>query len=154
VPRTLQAAQPHGTRSEDHVLQTADRSSYTNTSGIPDPDAISNIAVDFSPKCAWPGSPFRVFLQGSFAEDWHQQTDLEYGIIFEGHIVKAVLDEIESSQIGTRQYVLQCVVPQINKAVGHVSITLALWGLDGKPLIQPMLLGFFQYKPNGVSSRM
>jgi hypothetical protein len=114
---------------------------------------MSNIAVGFSPKCAWPGSPFHVFLQGSFAADWHQQKDLEYLIAFEGHNVKAVLDEMESSsQIGTRQHVLQCIVPQINKAVGRVSVTLTLCGLNGKPLTQPMLLGFFQYKPNGVSS--
>jgi hypothetical protein len=61
VPRTLRAAQPHG----NHVLQTADRSSYTNTSGISDPDAMSNIALGFSHKRAWPGKGNTNLILGS-----------------------------------------------------------------------------------------
>jgi hypothetical protein len=153
VPRTFHTAPPHGTRSEDHMLRT-DRSNYTNSPGISDPDTMSNVAFGFRPECAWPGSLFEVFLQGSFVTHWHQQKDLEYSIAFEGHNVKAVLHEMESfSQLGARQHVLQCTVPQINK-VGRVPITLALHGLGGKPLTQSFL-GFFQCKPNSAGpSRM
>ena len=49
MPRTLQADQPHG----NCVHQTADRSSYTNTSGISDPDTTSNTTVGFSHKRAF-----------------------------------------------------------------------------------------------------
>jgi hypothetical protein len=133
------------------VLRTVDPSNYANTSTIADPDLMSNnVAFGLRPECAWPGTLFQVFLQGSFAADWYQRKDLEYWIAFEGHNVKAGMHEIESL-LGTGRHVLQCLVPEINKVVGRVPVTLTLHDLGGKPLTQPMFLGFFQYKPNGIS---
>lgn len=117
---------------------------------------MSDAVYGFRPESGWPGVLFQVFLQGPLVQIWQRHAEVEYRIGFEGKTVNAVFNELDSQvslpDIGTKRYVLQCIAPQVDKEMGKVPITLSVRGPGGKTLVQGAFLGFFHYKPNGISS--
>jgi hypothetical protein len=136
------------------MLGTPGRQTHMNTRLISGPYPMSNVVYGFRPESGWPGVLFQVFLQGPFIQNWQKQKEVEYWITFEGHEVKAVFYELDSQvplpDIGTKRYVLQCVVPQTGTDIGRVPINLSVHGLGGKSVVQSLFMGYFHYKPNGI----
>jgi hypothetical protein len=114
---------------------------------------MSDIIYGFRPETGWSGVLFQAFLQGPFVELWKKQKDMEYWISFEGQAAKAVFYDMESSislpDIGTKRYILQCIVPGIDRQ-GPVPVTLGVYGAGGKTVASALLIGFFQCRPNGM----
>jgi hypothetical protein len=160
IPRSLPPIPPqslygrHSVPSRDQTLGTSDRSTYMNTPVISGAYAMTNVVYGFRPEDGWAGVLFQVILQGPIAESWVKQKDIEFWISFDGHPVKAMFHEIDSTVslpgIGTKRHIVQCVAPDIKKTVARIPVTLGVLGTGGKTIASALFMGFFQYKQNGI----
>ena len=114
---------------------------------------MSDVVYGFRPESAWPGVLFQVFLKGN--PFWQKQKELAYWLSFGGASVKAVFYEMDSTvswpDIGTKRYVLQCLVPEAIKEGPKIPVNLNVHGPGGKTLAQALFLGLFEYKESGTS---
>lgn len=142
--------------ARDQMLGAPNRPTHMNTPAASGPFPMSNILYGFRPETGWPGVLFQVFLQGPFVESWKKQKDMQYWISFEGEGAKAMFFEMDSRialpEIGTKRYILQCVVPDIPTTHGRVPVTLGVYGTGGKTVVPALFIGYFQCRPNGMSS--
>ena len=157
APRTVQltstSRNSNFATSKTQMLGSEGRPMHMNTSAVVGSHPMSSVVYGFRPESGWPGVLFQVFLQGSWVANWQKQKELDFWISFQGHDVPAVLYEMESKvklpEIGTRRYILQCVVPE-RFDYEHCSITLSVNGLGGKTIVGGLFIGKFQYRPDGI----
>jgi hypothetical protein len=144
----------HPVTAEHQMLGTPNRPTHMNTLAIAGPSPMSNVVYGFRPEGGWAGVLFQAVLQGSFAESWAKQKDIEFWISFEGLSVKAVFHKLDSSVslpgIGTKRYIVQCVAPDIKRISGSVPVTMGVLGSGGKKVATCLFMGCFQYKQNGI----
>jgi hypothetical protein len=142
--------------AKHQMLGTPHRDTHMNTSAIAGTYPMSDVVYGFRPESAWPGVLFQVFLQGPFVQIWQKQKEVSYSLSFEGFSVKAVFYEMESTVslpvIGTKRYILQCMVPNVATVVGKIPVNLGVHGAGGKTIVQSLFLGFFEYKYEGTFS--
>jgi hypothetical protein len=136
------------------MLGTPGRSTHMNTPAIAGGCPMSSVIYGFRPESGWGGVMFQIVLQGPFIEAWKERKDMEYWICFDGNDVKAVLFDLVSTtslpDLGTKRYVLQCLVPNIGIEAGRVPVTLRVNGAGGKTVNSGLCVGMFDYKPSGA----
>jgi hypothetical protein len=139
--------------AKDLMLGTPGRVTHMNTSASTGAYAMSNVVYGFRPESAWPGVLFQVILQGPCIPVWQKQKDVAYWLSFGGISVKPAFYEMESTvslpDIGTKRYILQCIVPEPTTNSRKVTVNLSVHGVGGKTIVQSLLLGVFEYKDNG-----
>lgn len=160
IPRSMPSTPPQSTprrtqpMSKDQMLGPLNRPTYMNHLAAPGERAMSDVIFGFRPESGWSGVLFQVFLQGPFVEAWKKQEDMDYWLSFGGISMKAVFYEMESSRsvpdIGTKRYILQCIVPLIDNIQGPVPVTLRVFGEGGKAVASGLFIGFFHRRPNGI----
>jgi hypothetical protein len=138
----------------DRMLGTPGRLIRMNTSAIAGGCPMSSVIYGFRPQSGWAGVLFQIFLQGNFIESWKEQKDMEYWVCFNGNNVKAVFFDLVSpvslQDIGTKRYVLQCIVPDIGQDAGRIPVTLRVNGACGKTVNSGLCVGMFEYKLFGA----
>lgn len=154
TPRSMHTPVQRLGTSKDMMLGTPGRQTHMNTPLVSGPYPMSNVIYGYRPESGWPGVLFQVFMQGPFIQNWQRLKEVEYWITFEGQEVKAVFYELDSQiplpDIGTKRFVLQCIIPHANTEMGRVPVTLSVQGLGGKSVVQSLFMGYFHYKPNGI----
>lgn len=126
-----------------------------NTSAVAGQHPMTNVVYGFRPESGWSGVLFQVFLQDPFITNWKKESELQFWIAFEGATMPAQFCETSSEvslpDLGTKRYVLQCVVPE---KVGRdrCPVTLSVQGVGGKGIVQALFMGYFNYVLNGSLS--
>ena len=136
------------------MLGSPGRPTHMNTPAVAGSHPMSSVAFGFRPESGYPGVLFQIFLQGSTVANWQKQKEVQYWVSFEGDTEPAVFYEIDSNvslpDIGTKRYVLQCIVP-LQNGRDNCPVTLTVNGFGGKSIVGRLFIGNFQYKPNGDS---
>ena len=143
--------------AKDLLLGTPGRATHINTEAVKGLYAMSDTIFGFRPESAWPGAMFQIFLKGPLIPIWQKQKETAYWVGFGGTSVKTAFYELESPSpyslpdIGTKRYVLQCLVPEAVTERPKVPVNLNVYGAGGKSIAQSLFLGMFEYKENGIS---
>jgi hypothetical protein len=140
---------------KESLLGTADRPTHINSPVAGQRFFMAKPVYGFRPECAWPGVMFQVFLQGTYVATWQKQKQLEFWIVFDNQRRKAAFFEVDSDvslpDIGTKRYILQCLVPEVVWREGNsCPVNLTVHGDGGKMIASGLLIGQFQWKPNGI----
>lgn len=143
--------------AKTQMLGSEGRPTHMNTPAVAGTHPMSNVIYGFRPESGWTGVLFQVFLQGPFVSNWQKQKELDFWISFQGLDVPAVLYDMDTNvplpEMGTKRYILQCVVPE-RMDYARCSITLTVRGVGGKTIVGGLLIGKFQYRPNGIISAL
>jgi hypothetical protein len=154
TPRSMHTSKSiRYTDMKSQMFGSHDRPTLMNTSAVVGAHPMSNAVYGFRPEFGWPGVLFQVFLQEPFVTICHKQKDLEFWIAFEGNYIPAVFHEMESDvslpDMGAKRYILQSVIPsKVNQE--RCPITLVVLGSGGKTVVNGLLVGYFNYRPNGI----
>jgi hypothetical protein len=136
------------------MLGTPGRLTLMNTPGIAGRCPMSSVIYGFRPESGWAGVLFQIVLQGQFIESWKGQKEMEYWVCFNRDNVKAVLFDLVSPlplrDLGTKRYVLQCIVPNIGQEAARIPVTLRVTGSGGKTVNSGLCVGMFEYKRFGA----
>jgi hypothetical protein len=143
----------HGGPKES-LLGAADRPTHINSPVADQRFLMAKPIYGFRPESAWPGVMFQVFLQGPYVATWQKQKLLEFWIVFGSQRRKAAFFERDSDvnlpDIGTKRYILQCLVPEAVSGNGNsCPVNLTVHGDGGKMIASGLLIGQFQYRPCG-----
>lgn len=140
---------------KESLLGTADRPTHINSPVADRRFLMAKPIYGFRPESAWGGVMFQVFLQGHHVAIWQKQKLLEFWIVFGNQRRKAAFFESDSDvdlpDIGTKRYILQCLVPEAVCSNGSsCPVNLTVHGDGGKMVASGLLIGPFQYRPCGI----